>query len=89
MDKKVLDIRVTECRARRPISGHSNRGNRSLRRRDNLRRKSLLTAGDLTTGGEHSQTNTQVRSKVGQIRISNLLPLFFVPPSTSAGLVEA
>lgn len=49
MDRKVLDIRVTECRARRPTSGHSNRGNKSFNRRDNLRTNSLFTAGDLKT----------------------------------------
>lgn len=86
MDKKVLDISVTECRARRPISGHSNRGNRSLRSRDNLRRNSLFTAGDLTTGRKDSQTNTQVRPTAGESRrdIWDLKPAgSLLPPSIS------
>ena len=49
MDRKVLDIRVRECRASSPISGHSNRGNNSFKRRDSLRTNSLFTEGDLKT----------------------------------------
>lgn len=49
MERKVLEIRVTECRASRPTSGHSNCGNKSPNRRDSLSRKSLFTEGDLWT----------------------------------------
>lgn len=49
MDRKVLDIRVMECRVSRPTSGLSNCGNRSFRRRDSLRTNSLFTDGDLRT----------------------------------------
>lgn len=55
MDKKVLDIRVRECRTSRPTSGHSNRGNKSFSRRDSLRTNSLFTDGDLHT--HHTRKN--------------------------------
>ncbi len=55
MDRKVLDFRVRECRASRPISGHSNRGNKSFNRRDSLRTKSRFTDGDLKTQRERER----------------------------------
>lgn len=91
MDRKVLDISVAECRARRPTSGHSNRGNRSLRRRHSLRRNARLAAGDLLTGGGEGGdggTSSQANSRQEQAR-SNLLALFLLPPSASTGVSEA
>lgn len=58
MDRKVLDMSVSECTTSRPNSGHRSRGNNSFNSRDSLRTNSLFTDGDLETA-RHTERQKQ------------------------------